>query len=1132
MATRVPHARSSEEESAAPNLYDTSTSTMDSANTQPSSRGSGKMHGFFPKSRPHSNNDSYSNPSSLAYSVKNAQENPARAISDAVATWTSEPVESPNRLVAGSTASTPASPSFTSSRLYSQALRERRQQIQKSRARRGEKKQHHRSSDSGQNTFQWDYQQQDELGVSENPSNESNLMYTDQETYGPISRKAQSEPGGPTLPTQQQQRFEAYINRFATFDPRMDHRENVGSIPEGDEKILSGSVHSRSTQSSGRNSGTRNGRHGRGRPSEGETHRQRANRAQSTSPSRSRMMKQVNQSRTSRSKSPASSRYQTWDIAATPSFQPVTSPRSDDEQFIRTAISDDVSSRRRGRSPLNSRQLQHDSHVATRSRSSSRTRDIAARFQYDLPPTTPADWEISHRHSHSQEYQTGYMDRVEIETPEPARVTDLKEKLWDPNENLQVAVRPSMKEDVQPQRLGYSTSHSRSQVEPRFFKSRFYEAAQRGIVTPSAPREESEIRASHSEDKTARASEESLPQAQSSKSIADLVARINAVERANPAAALVQIDAILKAESETEDSSSHRGRGRSPARRILERAETQRAQLEERLVKTEEFKVDQDNDGDSSCDDTTVSSITNPTYQSSNKNPTHVETAFSSRHRRPSALDSYGGANYTKLGEAAVERRKNRLAPPSTIRLSTDKGNADTEREIPEDGIFEGIQSIDAGPMYDPRNTSSEDVSDKIKRLDGVSSPDSNHRHDSDSRSRSNASADLGSLAPSPTPAPAVSALPTSNTRRQHPWDSSLPVRMGRVDTQDTSMERGNGVETRFSPKYQGYHEDDDNDIESYRAMRKERLARENERGLQSHSKTGDLELKSVSERHPSKSVTRWEETRRMTKQQHENARTMSEDFDSAWVAVPTSSFFSQEQDYQDRDMMRLERPSPEPEYSRRTSMSSQAQPDRRPEPQERRGRSPVRQYHGQPELSQEAELSYSQQYDASFSSSVRRQQEEYENLDGAGRGFGTVPVMPENGFGDLRPPPSSPSSRTSNNGVEVALVVDTPPASTPRRGIRALLNKHRSRSKSKERRRKHQETVVLPPGSTRSSVMASRSILDGEEKESPRNGTSRSPSRERGRSIEESRSRNPKIAKKFSRLLRVYDQDKEESEV
>ena len=110
------------------------------------------------------------------------------------------------------------------------------------------------------------------------------------------------------------------------------------------------------------------------------------------------------------------------------------------------------------------------------------------------------------------------------------------------------------------------------------------------------------------------------------------------------------------------------------------------------------------------------------------------------------------------------------------------------------------------------------------------------------------------------------------SSRRDHPWDSTIPARLFKVDVRDTSMESANGIETTFTgkPKIRGNTiSPDRSGISPVRRMRKEMITKE--------SKSPSTDADEMDESYP------WH---------NENTKAMSEDFDAAWVSLPSSTFF------------------------------------------------------------------------------------------------------------------------------------------------------------------------------------------------------------------------------------------------
>lgn len=147
-------------------------------------------------------------------------------------------------------------------------------------------------------------------------------------------------------------------------------------------------------------------------------------------------------------------------------------------------------------------------------------------------------------------------------------------------------------------------------------------------------------------------------------SVAKLVARLNRISRDNPAEALAQIDSILRAESKSSSGD-------------LEPAKTQLLPVSN--VQEEKKDEYDGNDDEDSDDETSMSSITNPTYISTQVGaPNSHQSLPPNRNVRPSALQTYQQLVKTpeKEGQGARNHRKNkeRAPPPATIQVKEANG--------------------------------------------------------------------------------------------------------------------------------------------------------------------------------------------------------------------------------------------------------------------------------------------------------------------------------------------------------------------------------------------------------------------------------------------------------------------------
>jgi hypothetical protein len=345
---------------------------------------------------------------------------------------------------------------------------------------------------------------------------------------------------------------------------------------------------------------------------------------------------------------------------------------------------------------------------------------------------------------------------------------------------------------------------------------------------------------------------------------------------------------------------------------------------------------------------------------------------------------------------------------------------------------------------------------------------------------------------------PTVSSTLSARLGRPHPWDFNIPVRMGKVETRETSMEMAAGVEARFSPKYNAGP--DTCDVVSSRDMRKQRLGRETEstkaprnasiEKLGSHH-SGELAGDSFQVDPKLLDNGGWKVDRNDVQSKHENAMAMSDNFDSAWVSLPTSSFFPKQ-----------------PANSRRqVDTQSNSRNQSRSRTYRQHVDSISEQLFAPIAIRREATVqSFSPQakhYTTSRSYVATRE---------APRKDGNLSVYDQNTIG------TATSTDSPESGVETPL---TSASLQPRRGMRGLLNRRGNASR--------EGIVDQTSVSSSSNGIKSHTTVDTMEEAKRERGRvlSEAPMRERARSLEERRVRNPSIARKFSRLLRVYDNEK-----
>ena len=168
-------------------------------------------------------------------------------------------------------------------------------------------------------------------------------------------------------------------------------------------------------------------------------------------------------------------------------------------------------------------------------------------------------------------------------------------------------------------------------------------------------------------------------------STAKLVAKLTSVSREDPELALQMIDSILRAESK---SCSSGGPGSRPE---IQSAIDLASQKETNVVdeSAEDDKNDDDESASSSFDDSTsVSSITNPTYQRDEKANAQAQPTSNFGNPRPSSLNKYSQVRPTsppeeERGKSSKAKKEKKPPPPATIKVNksdSDRSNGNKEK--------------------------------------------------------------------------------------------------------------------------------------------------------------------------------------------------------------------------------------------------------------------------------------------------------------------------------------------------------------------------------------------------------------------------------------------------------------------
>ena len=429
------------------------------------------------------------------------------------------------------------------------------------------------------------------------------------------------------------------------------------------------------------------------------------------------------------------------------------------------------------------------------------------------------------------------------------------------------------------------------------------------------------------------------------RDIAQLVAKLTSIDRGNPTLALAQIDNILRQES--------RGSSASPDELVDGRGATagKESPTQQRESAPEEDALD---------DDTTVSSITNPTYQSekiivqrpskqrssrisnnntNNKSETqallkhqspstnsfaHPSTS-SFRRPRPSALQRFGGLTHDGLTfEQQPQQRHEELRrgiesrPIDFPQIGPSK--EEVARTHPEIMPSKREGKLDDFIRY------KEELATKIKNWDEMSKSRSS---ESDMNGKGFEFLDKDNqAAPAHLPTP-----PTGDSRRRHPWDERIPARAEKVVMRATSMDGEMGIETEMTTRGGSeYRPSDSHDYEDHQQAIELSSAGSKDRAQQSiqsavvNAKPQVEPISTQRSNHGSASDSAfvgqhtpsdWEAMPPLSSLQKENAEKISADFDAAWVSIPASSFFPDE----------LLPEKPEPRHSSHASRA--ARPER-----------------------------------------------------------------------------------------------------------------------------------------------------------------------------------------------------------
>jgi hypothetical protein len=544
----------------------------------------------------------------------------------------------------------------------------------------------------------------------------------------------------------------------------------------------------------------------------------------------------------------------------------------------------------------------------------------------------------------------------------------------------------SMSPDRKPYRRPTSSDNANGPAAPTAnnsappFKSKFYQAAiaaQRGrTLSPSAQGQaaiQQPPKARSQPSSPARPSwrsprdgaptaQHQFDQAQSSSAsgsatentVAKLVAKLNSIDRNDPAAALAKIDSILKSESISEVAGELREEPPleprikmtpaavpSPPPKLVDDAVLRRS-FSGSQGQQQKYNEEEEEEETTECDsddETSVSSITNPTYisQKHSKDAQEVsdpnKSTATCRRPRPSKLGSYAGGQgdrpisppvHEERRGKSSKSRKVRSPPPPTIKVSKSSTKSADNEQAENSSVYAIVQSASKEKKLDtfmskdaPTDMTGENaaaIALKIQKWDEMSNDPSQPSRSQGVVDVSFETEELGSIVTPCQGTPGEwkdereSETP-SPPRRTHPWDAYKSRGDALTkEPRNTSMSSGCGVEVPIaSPQPPTHHA----------PSKAGRLQRAREQAVQEESDSiffgdaFDIDPKLLNEDCPTAAVKA-----RRSPPQPKTTKELSDDYDSAWVALPPTSFFDAERSSITRpSSSKSQRRSPSPSF-------------------------------------------------------------------------------------------------------------------------------------------------------------------------------------------------------------------------
>lgn len=514
-----------------------------------------------------------------------------------------------------------------------------------------------------------------------------------------------------------------------------------------------------------------------------------------------------------------------------------------------------------------------------------------------------------------------------------------------------------------------------------------------------------------------------------------------------------------------------------------------------------------------------------------------VSSSKGSKEKKEQAKQGIGTRSSPDMNQSGME---DSVHPPESVRAPA-KGSSDSgprtvrdtldwkvrsQHPVPSeaypcsDGIADSelIKAVDKflTPVPDAIDaTNSADLEEKIRRWDAMSGDGvlnmcpGSEEHAKPSGLLSSDSRDL-----------------TPGRRRPHPWDASIPASMGNVDVKDTSMDNANGVETRYSPKYENAEPDHPTiKLREPRTKGERRAAADDSGdGATPLSRSEDTRMTPKGAAPVDFSGDKFdvnpklldEQVLRRTKlssERKELTKTLADDFDSAWVSLPSSSYFPSKESSETKKNHDVDFPESQLSLVSVGGEGTRGKAGRAEEVQK-----------------------FSPQAGGPSRSQLNYQPPALDERMGRGKlVYDDSKVTEPNAISAT----NTATEDEEEGQIEVTLVScpvgevesEKQASSKQRRGIRSLLSRRQAGKTLSEN--KSTSTSSATVRSSRSidyeSVEHERSRPSGRSRHTR---DSRSPNRNRAHSLEERRIRNPNIAKKFSRLLRVYDEPEKHQQV